>query len=181
MRTLPAHLTVLVSGAAALLASPAMAEEGAAKAGLPQLDVSLFPEQLFWLAVTFTVLYVMMRFVALPGVEKVQTKRQDVLDDELSAAKSASERSKAMAAETDRALAEARSKANATIVDIKTKAAAAASEQQAAQSRQLNQKMRDAEAAIATARDAALKDIEGAANDLASAVVDQVTGSKVRA
>ena len=164
-----------------LAATPALAEEGAAKAGLPQLDPSLFLEQLFWLAVSFTVLYLLMHFVALPGVQKVQERREEVIDHELATAKAANEQAKVMATDAERALADARAKANAAITDIKTEASKQAAEQQAAQSKQLGQKLRDAEANIAAARDKALKEIEGVASDLSNAIVDNVSGLKVKA
>jgi F-type H+-transporting ATPase subunit b len=175
-------IAFLTSGAGALVALPALAEEkGAAKAGLPQLDVSLFPEQLFWLAVTFASLYLLMRYVALPGVKATQDKRKGVIGAELEAAKAANGQARAMGAEADKALAEARSKANATISAIKLEASKTASEQQAAQHKQLSQRLQQAEAGIAATRDAALKEIEGVAAGLAEAIVENVSGIKVKA
>lgn len=156
---------------------PARAEE----AGLPQLDPSLFPEQLFWLAITFSTLYLLMHFVALPGVQKVQDKRKDVIDEALSAARTANEQAKAMGVEADRALADARAKANATINDIKLQTSKVAAEQQAVQTKELSQKLRDAEAGIVAKRDAALKEIENSVSDLAAAIVDNVSGLRTRA
>ena len=116
----------------------------------------------------------MMKFVALPGVEKTQDKRKQVLDTELNAARSANEQAKTMGHEADKALADARAKAAATIGDIKAEAAKLAAEQQAAQSKQLNARLRDAEASIAKARDAALKDVDATASDLAAAIVERM-------
>jgi F-type H+-transporting ATPase subunit b len=175
-------LACLTLGAAALAALPALAEEaGAAKAGLPQLDASLFPEQLFWLVISFVALYLLMKFVALPGVERAQDKRKKVIADALAAAKAANEQAKAMAAEAEKALADARARAQATVSAIKTEAAQKAAEQQAAQNKQLSQRLREAEAAIAATRDAALKDIEGVASGLAAAIVESVSGMKAKA
>lgn len=167
---------VLVLAATVAGTVPAFADEG-----LPQLDASLFPEQLFWLAVSFGTLYLLMHFVALPGVQKVQDKRKGILDTELSAARTANDQARNMGHEADRALTTARSKANATIAEIKAQASKTATEQQAAQAKQLNQKMRDAEANISAAREKALKEIEATASDLAEAIVDTVSGQKVRA
>ena len=159
-----------------LAAKPAFAE-----AGLPQFDASLFPEQLFWLAITFSALYFTMRYLALPGVKRVQDMRKGVIDEALTAAKSANEQAKEMGHASTKALAEARAKANATITTIKTDASKVANDQQTAQSKQLQQRMRDAEAGIAATRDAALKEIEGSASDLAASIVENVSGMKVGA
>lgn len=153
----------------------------AADDGLPQFNTALFPEQLFWLVLSFGLLYLMMRFFALPGVERVQDKRQQVIDSALTAAKTANEQAKAMGHESDKALAEARAKANATISAIKTEASKLATEQQTAQSKQLNERLREAEANIATTRDVALRDVEGTVAGLAAMIVENVTGTKVKA
>lgn len=158
------------------VATPARAEDG----GLPQLDPSLFPEQLFWLAISFATLYVLMRFVALPGVERAQGKRKNVMDTELVVAKAANEQARAMAHESDRTLAEARAKAQAAISDIKAESAKAAAEQQAEQNRKLGQKLRESEGVIAKAKLAAIKDMEASVPDLAAVIVDHVSGMKVK-
>ncbi len=182
MKTSLTNLVALTSGAVALQTLPALAEEGgAAKAGLPQLDVSLFPEQLFWLAISFALLYVMMRYVALPGVQRAQDNRKQIIDAALTAAKAANEQARDMGHQADKALAEARAKANATIGDIKTQASKLASDEQTAQSKILGGRMRDAESNIASARDAALKEIEGKAAELAAQIVENVSGMKVSA
>lgn len=179
MKKNPAFLTLLLSGAATLLALPALAEEGAHKAGLPQLDIALFPEQLFWLAVSFALLYGLMKFVALPGVERTQGNRRAIIADELTIAKKANAEARAMGAESDKALAAARAKAQETISAIKAETSQKAAEQQTAQSQRFAKDLHAAEATIAAARDKALKEVEATAHDLGAAIVEQVSGLKV--
>ncbi|MFN4098278.1 MAG: hypothetical protein ACK4GT_00740, partial [Pararhodobacter sp.] len=40
----------------------------AASGGMPQLDLSTFPNQIFWLAVTLVALYLILSRVALPRI-----------------------------------------------------------------------------------------------------------------
>ena len=56
---------------------------------LPQLDATMYPEQLFWLAVSFVTLYILMTFIALPGVRNTQEKRHAMLAADLAAAAAA--------------------------------------------------------------------------------------------
>ncbi len=171
-----AFLTVT---AATLYALPSFAAEGSEdKAGLPQLDTSLFPEQLFWLAVSFGLLYFLMSVVALPGVKRTQVSRQKVMDTELAAASSANEAARAMLASYEKALSDARAKAHATVSAIKLEAAKESAEHQAVQHKELTKRLHEAEAKISASRDAALKDIQGAVSDLANGIVEKMTGIK---
>jgi F-type H+-transporting ATPase subunit b len=161
-----------VALAAVMAATPAYA----ADEGLPQFNTALYPEQLFWLAVSFAVLYLLMKCVALPSVEQTQDKRKQVIDDALNAARTANEQAKAMGHEADKALSDARAKAQATISGIKTEAARLASDQQATQAKQLHARLKEAEGKIFAARDAAVKEIEGTASGLAADIVKAVAG-----
>lgn len=164
-----------------LYALPLMAAEAGEKTGLPQLDVSLFPAQLFWLAVSFAVLYVLMAFVALPGVKKTQDNRHHVIAAELASATAANDAARAMVAQYEKALADARAKAQATVSDITAKATKESAAKQLVQQQELSKRLSDAEASIKSVRDAALKDIQGFASELAHGIVEKVTGLKVKA
>lgn len=175
MRFLPFFLTLF----SALAAMPAWAEEEAAKKGLPQLDASYFPGQIFWLALTFGVLYILMSRVALPGVARVQKKREDVIAKDLAIANELNETAKKMVAEYEKVLADARAQAS---VAVNTSAIAQkAAEQQAAQQKVLMQKLREAESRIMTAREAALREARSTATDIANAVIEKITGLKMQA
>jgi len=159
----------VVVSVAVSTATPAFAE-----AGLPQLDVTLFPEQLVWLGISFAMLYLLMRYVALPGVKRTQDNRQALVESDLYAAKTSNEAAKDVAAQTEKALAEARAAAQTTVSTIKTEASKAAAEQQAAQQKQLAARLQQAEAGIAATRDAAFKEVEGVVAGLAAAIMEKV-------
>jgi len=178
MRRLPAIAGFLFC-AALFLAQPALAAES--EGGLPQLDTSLFPEQFFWLVVTFSVLYVLMAFVALPGVQKTQDKRQVLIASELAAAEAANEAAKAMIAQYEKALAEARAKAQATVSEIAAKTTQEFNERQALQQRELHKRLHDAEMNILAARNKAMGEAKAIAAELASVIVEKVAGLKVKA
>ena len=157
---------------------PAFAEGAEAKAGLPQLDISLFPAQLFWLAITFVTLYVLMAFVALPGVKRTQDRRHEKLSGDLAAAQAANDAAKAMIAQYEKALTEARATAQATVSQNVAAAAKVAAERGAAQQQELSQRLKQAEEKISAARDEAIKSIGGSAQELAAAIVEKVSGLK---
>ena len=49
--------------------------EGQKSAGLPQMDISPFPSQLFWLIVTFTALYLFMWKFVIPRLSTTIEER----------------------------------------------------------------------------------------------------------
>jgi F-type H+-transporting ATPase subunit b len=78
----------LMAGAAAapLLLGSAMAaaapEGGVAEGGLPQLDTSTYPSQIFWLLISFLILYLLMSRIFLPRIGGViEERRQRIADD----------------------------------------------------------------------------------------------------
>jgi F-type H+-transporting ATPase subunit b len=167
-----------VLGAGALFALPCRAEESSG--GLPQLDVTLFPAQLFWLAISFAVLYVLMSHVALPRVAKTQGNRKQIIAKEIDAARVASEAAKAAVAKVDKSLSEARAKAHASITEMMTEVANESMKAQAAKEKELLRRLHSVEAEIAVTRDEALKSVQASAADLAAVVVEKILGSRGR-
>ena len=180
MRLLRSFQLLLLHGVVALKAAPLWAEEinkAAEKAGLPQLDATFFPSQIFWLGITFAILYVLMRFVALPGVEHVQQKRPVVIAAELAAANSANESARHVIAEYEKALADARTQAIAA--EDMSHAAKKSLDSQAEQHNELTRRVHQAEVRIGVA-DAALHEVQTAAAELAGIYMEKITGMKLQ-
>ncbi|MCK5659600.1 MAG: ATPase [Alphaproteobacteria bacterium] len=83
--------------------------------GFPQLDPSSYPSQLFWLAVTFVVMYVLLSKIALPRVAKVLEVRQSQKDGDLTKAGQLSEEAEKIRGTYEKSLAEARQVAATTL------------------------------------------------------------------
>lgn len=175
------YLSGMLSAGALIIALPVSAAEATADAGgLPQFDVSFFPGQLFWLAISFVVLYVLMAFVALPKVKRTQDNRHAVMAAELTAASEANAKAKEIVDSYEKALVKARQKAHVTVDGIMATAAKISAEQQAVQNQELHARLREAEAKIATAREAALANAPVTAADIANGIIQRVAGINVR-
>src|SRR5579884_2147965 len=98
--------------------------------GMPQLDASTFPTQLFWLAVTFIVLYGLMKWLALPKVATTIEARRTRLDDDLARAAALKSEAEAVIAAYQKALGEARADAQARMRETSERLAAEAAERQ---------------------------------------------------
>jgi len=163
-----------VAAVAAFTAQSAWANEG----GLPQFDTTLFPEQLFWLVISFGVLYVLMSRVALPRVVTTKENRKHIISTEIEAAEAASDSAKAAVIAVEKALAAARARAHEHVNGMMVELAAEMLTHQTAQERELKRRLHAAEADIAVTREAALKKVRDSAADLAAAIVSSITGSK---
>jgi F-type H+-transporting ATPase subunit b len=67
----------------------------AAKAGMPQLDFSTFPNQIFWLLVTLVVIYFVLANVALPRIGGTLASRKAAIASDLAAAEELKQKAKA--------------------------------------------------------------------------------------
>jgi len=83
--------------------------------GMPQLDFSTFPNQIFWLVVTLIVIYLLMSRVALPRIASVLTERHGAIQSDLD--KADEMKAKAVEAETayKQALVDARAEAQSIV------------------------------------------------------------------
>lgn len=61
---------------------------------MPQFEISTYPSQLFWLAVIFTLLYVVVRSVIAPKAEKIMANRENLLQENVKEAEEAASRAK---------------------------------------------------------------------------------------
>lgn len=57
-----------------------------ASGGMPQLDFSTFPNQIFWLVVTLVIIYLVLSRVALPRIGSVLAERKGTITNDLAAA-----------------------------------------------------------------------------------------------
>jgi F-type H+-transporting ATPase subunit b len=146
---------------------------------MPQLDLSRFPSQIFWLAITFTVLYLIMSKVALPRIGEVLEARADRIGGDLDRASSLKAEADRIRAAYEKALADSRTKAQ----DVGRVAEASLAQENAVRQSALNAdlavRLRDAEARIAAAKGAAMANLAGVAAETAALAVERVAGVKV--
>ncbi|MEP7029319.1 MAG: F0F1 ATP synthase subunit B [Pseudolabrys sp.] len=150
---------------------------GGHKPAFPPFNPQTFASQLVWLVITFVVLYVMLSKVALPRIGRIIENRQSRIDGDIAEAGKLKTRSDEAIAAYEKALADARARAQAIANETRDKQAA-----QAAASRQrieddLNAKLADAEKSIAATKTAAMANVRGIAVDAARAIVERLIGS----
>ncbi len=150
----------------------ALAEE--AEKGLPQLDFTSFPSQIFWLAVTFIVLFQLMNKVALPRISSVLEERADAIADDLDRAEDFRRQAAEAEASYDQALADARAKAQGIAAETRAEIQKDLDAALAKADAEISARAAESEKRIREIRDSALAAVAEVANDTAGAIVEAV-------
>ena len=162
------HAGLLIVG----FAMPMSAQ--AAGAGLPQLDISTWPSQLFWLVVLFTAGYILMAKFVTPRIGSVLEKRRAKLDEDLGKARSASEDAARIRAEYEADLDAARTAAAETAKQAAAEASKQAEASDAKVAKKLAERVAKAEAKLNKARSEALTSLNNVAAEAAMAAAAQL-------
>lgn len=151
----------------------AVAGEHAEKSGMPQLDFSTFPNQIFWLLVTLVVIYLILTRVALPRIAAVLAERAGTITNDLTAAEELKQKAVAAEKAYNDALIRARSEAAKIVADAKTEI-----------QKDLNAAIAKADAEIAAKAaesENRIAEIEAGAVDAIAQVAKDTTGELVAA
>ena len=156
-----------------------IAAEGGESKGLPQLDISTWPNQLLWLATTFLVGYLLMAKVITPRIGAVLNTRRQTISDDLKRAKDADAEAKQMKEDYESALETARITAAEAASKAMAEAKANAEVAEVDLTAKLAKKTKAAEIRLSKIRDEALANIHDVAKELTLDTVSSVTGMKV--
>jgi len=147
------------------------------KEPFPPFNGETFASQLFWLALCFLFLFVMMWKVALPRIGAIIDERQKRIEGDLAEAEKFRADSDAAIAAYEKALADARNRAQAIANEKRQAQAAEADKSRKALDQQLNAKLAEAEKGIAATKQAAMSNVQAIATDAAKAIVERLIGT----
>jgi F-type H+-transporting ATPase subunit b len=145
--------------------------------GFPPFDAHTFASQLVWLAIAFILLYVLMAKWALPQVGRVIENRQKRIAGDIAEAERLKAQSDAAVTAYEKALADARGRAQGIANETREKQAAATEAARKKVEDALNVKLAEAEKSIAATKQAAMANVRAIAEDAAGAVVERLIGS----
>ena len=146
---------------------------------MPQLEVSTYVSQIFWLVVTFSLLYYLLSRKALPRVAEILEARADRVRSDLDEAQRMRKEAEDALSSYEAVTAEAQAKAQARIAETQAKLQDEAAEAQAKLDAKLAKRVAEAETRIAKAREDALKELDAAALSTAQAAAERLAGVKV--
>jgi F-type H+-transporting ATPase subunit b len=148
---------------------------------MPQLDVATFPTQVFWLAISFFALYLLMSWLGLPRIRRIIDARRQRVAGDLERAGQMKSEAEAVIAAYEKSLAEARAEAQRTLKETAERLNAEAAERLRGVAQKLAGETAAAEKRIAEAKAAALRNVRTVAVDVARAATEKLTGMAVDA
>lgn len=157
-------------------------EEGhneAAKGGLPQFDATWFPSQIFWLVVTFAVLFVVLSKSILPALGQTLDTRRAKLEDDLKAAESLSAQARTLHDTVQRGIHAAQSEAVSILAQAGQTISAETAQRQAVFQEKAQSQMDGLQKTLDKASKKARTDMEGHIADLVSDVLGKTAGVKM--
>ena len=146
---------------------------------MPQLDITTYLPQLFWLAISFGLLYFLMVKYGLPRIGEILEDRQNRLDVDLEKAENFKVESEKLEADYDQLTAKARADAQSHLKAEREKLDASLDVKRADMSAKMDKKFAEAEAGINKAKDDVLDDLETIASEACVSIVAQLSGRKL--
>lgn len=164
----------------AMIIAPALvyaADTAEKKGGIPQLDPTYYPSQIFWLIVYFILMFVLMSKVALPPVAKMMDGRDDKVRHDLENANRARTETDEIQSLYNRALRdadeEARTRLNQVVQQAKSAHEKALSETQG----RLAEKIAESEQFLTQEKDAMMKDVPAMVTRLSQTILGELKKS----
>ena len=152
------------------------AHGGGEAVGMPQLDFSTWPNQIFWLLVALTAIYLILTRVALPRIGAVLAERRGTIINDLAAAEDLKAQSLAAEKTYNEALASARVEAAKIVAKARAEIDADLASAIARADGEIAERTAVSEARIGEIRAGAVESVTEVARDTAEAIVAALGG-----
>ncbi|MFN7039161.1 MAG: hypothetical protein ACK4OM_06335 [Alphaproteobacteria bacterium] len=146
---------------------------------MPQLDPSSFISQIFWLAISFTILFFIVVKLIVPNILQIITERNNIIENDLNKAEQAKINAETIEKLYKDSIENAHHKANKLIEEAKLQIKEESRQKMAILSTELNLKLKEAENKIMSLQENASKDIEILATDIVKSIYSKKLNSYI--
>ncbi|QQG35443.1 MAG: hypothetical protein HYS17_07805 [Micavibrio aeruginosavorus] len=153
------------------------AEHAEGSAGLPQFNPEHFPTQIFWLAVTFLVMYAIFSSRILPDISGILENRRMHIDNDLETADRLRKEADDVQATYEAQLGNARSEAKKMVNDIHSSTKAKAEAHLQSLREKAEKDMHTLEIRLQSAKDEAMEQMGTIAAEVASEAAAKIMGA----
>ena len=146
--------------------------------GMPQLDFSTFPNQIFWMVVFCVVLFAIVKIFIIPRMEDIFANRRKVIDGSISKAEEIKQRVEEIELQIEKELSEAKAGCSNILQTsndaIKSQINLALEDSKEATA----ELIQDAEKRLKVLRDGSDETIKKLSDELVSEIINKVTATK---
>ena len=160
-------------------ASSGTGAEYAAEAAFPPFDPTYFASQLFWFAISFVLLYVLLSRFVLPRIGGAIEERRDRIADNLDAAAEMRDQADETVKAYEKELADARARAQSVAAEAKAEADKEIAEATREADAELDAKLAEGEERIRKMREKALGEVRSIAAGAAASAAEQLAGLEI--
>lgn len=154
------------------------AAEHASGGGFPPFEqIDTFPSQIFWLAITFGVLYFVLSRVFLPKIRAAIANREEAIAADLAGASALNAQAESSVKAFEAQISEARARARDTASKAKAEADARVAAETKKVEADLAQRLAAAETRIADLRASAMANVSAVSEEVAADIVEKLTGA----
>lgn len=143
---------------------------------MPQLDVTTFSSQLFWLGMCFLVLYFILSYFLVPKISGVLENRENMREQNINQASSYREEAESLLVEYEKLLAQTRKEAHEKYQSVVNVTAHEIRAKKREMLDKLQERLHIAEQDLYRARIEASEDIHAVAQEIAGDILQKLTG-----
>jgi len=147
--------------------------------GMPQLDPEFWISQIFWLTLTFGILYVVLSKLILPKISANLELRKSQIQENIEAAEKQREDSEAKLKEYDEVVLKSKLEAKNIFKDAREKALKDINSKKEILDKQINEEIKKAEQEIEFLRKSAPEKINRIAIDTSSDLIKKLIGTEI--
>jgi F-type H+-transporting ATPase subunit b len=145
--------------------------------GFPPFQKETFASQIIWLVITFVALYLLISRIAVPRIGGILEAREKRIAGDIAEAQKLKADSEDALAAYEKALADARGRAQAIGAEIRDRLHVEAEGNRKAVEARLNAQLADSEKQIAATKSAAMANVRSIAIDASAAIVQRLIGT----
>ncbi len=147
------------------------------ESAFPPFDPKTYPSTIFWLLITFGLLYLTMSRHALPRIQSILKSRSERIHGDIAAAHKMRDEAKAAAEAYEKTLQEARVRSQQLAAETRYAVKLEQDNKRKSLELDLNGKLASAEQRIADMKADAMSNVGQIATEAASAIVQHITGT----
>ena len=147
--------------------------------GMPQLDTSTYPSLIFWLLITFSITFFILKGFITPKLSDILVTRQNKLENDIEAAKKLREEAETYRVEQEAALKDAKILSSKQYKDKIDEVKHKILDDETALNLKLNAKIEKGEKRILESKKVALKKITVLSSEITFAIVKKLIKTKI--